>query len=86
MTPIPHDVETGDPGPAGIRAQQGGQDADGGCLARTVGPEQGEHGAPGHRQFDAVQDSQRPVSLLQAVCLDRELMLAVSLMHERTPH
>ena len=48
-------VVAADPRDAGVRLQQGRQDAHGGGLAGAVGTEDAQHGAGGHRQRDAVQ-------------------------------
>ena len=48
-------VDAGDLGPAGVGAQQRGEDAHRGRLAGAVGPEQPQHGALGHLQVDAVE-------------------------------
>jgi hypothetical protein len=49
---------------------QGGEDLDGGGLAGAVGPEQGEDGALGDGQVDAVQDGLVTKGLAQAGDLD----------------
>jgi hypothetical protein len=52
---FPRDVEPGDHGPARVRFQQCGEDADGGGLPGAVGPEDPVHGALADRQVDPVQ-------------------------------
>jgi len=49
------DVVPGDGGTAGIRPQQGGQDANGGGLAGAVRAEDAQHRALGGGQADPVQ-------------------------------
>jgi hypothetical protein len=48
-------VVAGDEGLAAVRAEQGRQDVDGDGLAGAVGPQQGEHGAGGDVEVDAVE-------------------------------
>src|SRR5689334_18903850 len=47
-----HDVVAGDPGPALVGQGQGGQDAEGGGLARAVRPEDAEDGSGRDLQVD----------------------------------
>ena len=47
------DVEAQHLGPAGVRPEDGGEDADGRGLAGAVGAEQAEHGAGGDGEIDA---------------------------------
>jgi len=49
------DVEAGDAGAAAVGRQQGGEDADRSRLAGAVGAEQGEDGAGGGAEVDAVE-------------------------------
>ena len=65
------DVETGDPGRAGVGLEQRRQDADRGGLAGAVGPEDAEHGAGAGRQVDAVEGLGRAESLDEALGFDR---------------
>ena len=48
-------VEAGDAGAAGVGAGEGGEDADGGALARAVGAEQAEDGARLDLEVEAVE-------------------------------
>ena len=50
---VADDVVAADPGDAGVGAQQGGEDADGGGLAGAVRAEHAEHGALAGGQVDA---------------------------------
>src|SRR5262249_2113939 len=61
-----HDVVPGDGGGARVGGDQGGQAADEGGLAGTVGPEHTEDGALGHVQVDAVEGLGLAVVLDQA--------------------
>jgi hypothetical protein len=66
-------VVPGHLGLAGVGAQQGGEDADGGALAGTVGAEQPEHGAGRDGQVQVVQGLDRPEVLAEALGLDRQV-------------
>ena len=57
--------------PAGVRAQQGGQEPDGRGLAGTVRTQQPEHGARLDRQVDAGQGRRLSEALDQSFGLDR---------------
>jgi hypothetical protein len=48
-------VEAADPGGPGVRAQQGGQDPDGGGLAGAVRAEHAQHGARSRGQVHPVE-------------------------------
>ena len=68
---LAHHVEPQDTGGAAVRPGQGGQDADGGGLARPVGAEEPEHLAAPDREVDPVQCPGLAVGLDQTVRLDR---------------
>jgi hypothetical protein len=59
------DVAPCDADLAGVGFDQGGQDLHDGGLAGAVGAQQGEHGALGDGEVDAVQDRMRAVGLAQ---------------------
>src|SRR5205814_5860078 len=63
-------VVAGHPGPAAVRLDQRGQDADGGGLARAVRPEEGEYRARGDLEVDSGQDAHVAVGLGQPGGLD----------------
>ena len=55
MLRILRDIDTEHGRTPGVRTQQGGEHADGGCLARAVRPEQTEDAALGHSKVEAVE-------------------------------
>jgi hypothetical protein len=57
------DVVPQDAGLTGVRAEDRGQDPDGGRLAGAVGPEQAEHGSRRHGEVDAVKGGNVPEPL-----------------------
>ena len=59
----PHHVGAGHPGAAGIRGDQGGQNGDGGGLARPVGAEHAEHRALRHGEVETGQGGDLAVAL-----------------------
>jgi hypothetical protein len=59
------DVDVAHPDPAGVGAQQRGEDAHTRGLASPVGAEQAEHGALRHPQVDTVEGPHGPVRLHQ---------------------
>ena len=64
---VAHHVEALDDRAAAVRAQQGGQDADGGRLAGAVGSEDAEHRAARNRQVDPAQRAHVAERLGQAL-------------------
>ena len=64
------DVVAQHAGTPGVRAQQRGEHAHGGGLARAVRPEQAEHGAAADREVHAVERPGRPEALAQVLDLD----------------
>jgi len=69
--PLAHHVEPQDTGGAAVRPGQGGQDADGGGLARPVRAEEPEHLAAPDREVDPIECPGLAVDLDQAARLDR---------------
>jgi hypothetical protein len=67
---VADDVEAGDPGRAGVRLDQGREDADGRRLAGAVGPEEPEDGSGLDREVDPLQRLDLPERLLEAVGTD----------------
>ena len=65
-------------GRARRRAQQGGEDADGGGLAGAVGAEHAEHGARGDGEVDALQRPRLPEALDEALGLDHQVTVMVT--------
>ena len=65
------DVEAGDARRAAVRRQEGGENADGGRLARPVGAEKPEDAARLDAEVDLVEGDDVAVTLPQAVGLDR---------------
>ena len=74
-------IEAGDAHAAGIRGEQGGQDAQGGGLAGAVGAEQAVEAAGGHRQIEAVEGHHlgtlAAVGLAQVPQLQHRLLFVV---------
>src|SRR6185437_4951068 len=70
-------VESGHPGPPGVRLGERGQDAHGRGLARSVRPEEGEHATAGDVQVDPVQYAHVPVGLGQPAGLDGHVVTHV---------
>jgi hypothetical protein len=64
------DVVTGDAGPAGVGAQQGGQDPDGGRLAGAVRSEHAQDGALTRGEADPVKGLGGAEALGQSLGLD----------------
>ena len=67
------DVVAGDPRGARIGPHERREDVDGRRLARAVRPEQGEHGAGGHREVEPREHLGAPEALAESACVDGEV-------------
>jgi Bacterial regulatory proteins, tetR family len=79
-------VEACDQGVPGIRAQQGRQDPDGGCLARPVLAQQAVHGALRYGQVQVIERRRVPEALAQALTCDRRISkTSLNSIHQEMP-
>jgi len=84
-TRVAHDVVAGDPGAAGVRYGQRGEDADGGGLARPVRTEHAQDRAGAYGQVDAGQRLRRSESLGEALGLQHVFYHVCSLFLYNSP-